>query len=146
MAETEVSQRAGGVQGPSDADVAAARQVMQRIVDAWADNDGDAFAKVFTPDATLILPGNVYLKNREEIRQYMTKGFAGPYKGSQVTGVPVSVRLLRPDIALLLTDGGVLAPGETEVAPERAVRASWLLAKQDGDWLITAYQNSPKGA
>ncbi|HEV2450803.1 MAG TPA: SgcJ/EcaC family oxidoreductase [Streptosporangiaceae bacterium] len=146
MAETKVSQRAGGAQGPSEADVAAAQKVMQRIVDAWAAHNGDAFAEVFTPDASLILPGDVYLKNREEIRQYMTKGFAGPYRGTQVTGVPVNVRLLRPDVALLLTDGGVLAPGETEVAPERAVRAAWLLAKQNGDWLITAYQNTPKSA
>ncbi|HLX47997.1 MAG TPA: SgcJ/EcaC family oxidoreductase [Streptosporangiaceae bacterium] len=144
MAETKVSQRPGGAQGPSDADIAAAKQVMQRIMDAWADHDGDAFAAVFTQDASLVLPGNVYLKNQEEIRRYMAAGFAGPYKGTQVTGVPVNVRFLRPDIALLITEGGVLAPGETEVAPERAVHAAWLLAKQNGDWLITAYQNTPR--
>lgn len=146
MADSKASPRIRGASGPIDADVAAARDVPRRIVAAWADNDGDAFAAVFTQDASLILPGNVYLKSREEIRSYMTAGFAGPYKGTQVYGVPVNVRFLRPDVALMITEGGVLAPGETTVAPERAVRAAWLLAKQEGTWLITAYQNTPTSA
>ncbi|MBG0829127.1 SgcJ/EcaC family oxidoreductase [Planomonospora sp. ID67723] len=127
-------------------DTTAIGGVPQRIIAAWARNDGDAFAEVFTEDATMILPGDIFVTGRENIRTFMGMAYAGPYKGTRVTGAPVSVKLLGPDAAVLVTRGGVLTGDETEVAPERAVRATWVLAKQDGQWLITAYQNTPAAA
>jgi uncharacterized protein (TIGR02246 family) len=124
-------------------DVTAIQDVPARIVAAWAENDADAFAAVFAEDGSLILPGDVYLTSREQVREFMAAGFAGPYKGSKVYGEPLAVRPLDGDYALIITRGGVLMPGETEVAAERAIRASWLLTKQGSDWLIAAYQNTP---
>jgi uncharacterized protein (TIGR02246 family) len=43
---------------------------------------------------------------------------------------------------VLITEGGVLAPGET-VAAERLIRATWVVAKQDNGWQLAAYHNSP---
>lgn len=127
-------------------DTTAVREVPQRIIAAWAQNDGDAFADVFTEDATMILPGGIYVTGREGIRAFMSAAYSGPYKGTRVFGEPVSAKFLGTEAAVLVTKGGVLTGKETEVAPERAVRATWVLAKQDGRWLITAYQNTPIGA
>ncbi|GIH66858.1 MULTISPECIES: SgcJ/EcaC family oxidoreductase [Microbispora] len=126
-------------------DATAIREVPGRIIEAWSGNDADAFAEVFTEDATMILPG-VFVTGREQIRAFMAGAFAGPYKGTRVTGEPVVAKFLGADAAVLVTRGGVLAPGETEPAPERAVRATWVLSKQDGRWLLTAYQNTPINA
>nr|WTA64410.1 SgcJ/EcaC family oxidoreductase [Micromonospora sp. NBC_00855] len=127
---------------PTAEDQAAAAAVPLQIIAAWQRHDADAFADVFTPDGTMILPG-LYRRGRDEIRDFMSTGFAGPYRGTQVTGEPFHVTFLGPDTALLLTKGGVLAPGEDTVAEERQIRASWLLAKRDGRWLLAAYQNTP---
>jgi uncharacterized protein (TIGR02246 family) len=131
------------VAGPSDADKAAVAGVPGRIVAAWAAHDADAFAKVFTEDGVMILPGQ-YQKGRAGISAFMSAAFSGPYKGTQVTGQPIDLRFLTADSAVLVTQGGVLAAGEKEVAAERGIRATWVVVKQDGEWRLANYQNSPK--
>jgi len=127
---------------PSDADKAAVAAVPERIVAAWSNYDADAFAAVFTEDGTMILPG-IYQKGRPGIRAFMVAAFAGPYQGTQVTGQPIDVRFLNSETGVVITQGGVLAPGQTEVPPDQAIHASWIVVKQDGTWLLAAYHNSP---
>jgi uncharacterized protein (TIGR02246 family) len=131
-----------GAANPEE-DMAAVAAVPGRIVAAWANQDGDAFARVFTADGSMILPG-LYLKGREDIRSYMTDAFAGHYQGTRVTGQPLDLRFLGRDAAVVTTQGGVLAAGQTEVSGGSAIRASWVVVRADGEWLLAAYQNSPR--
>lgn len=123
-------------------DHSAVFAVPERIIKAWANNDADMFADTFTEDGTLTLPG-LHLTSREEIRTYMAAAYAGPFKGTRVFGEPIGVKYLADTAALVITRGGVLAPGDEEVAPEREIRATWVLSKRDKEWLITSYQNTP---
>jgi uncharacterized protein (TIGR02246 family) len=126
-------------------DLAAVAAVPQRIVDAWAEHDADAFGEVFTEHGTMALPG-IFVKGREGVKKFMAAGYSGPYKGTRVFGEPIDVQFLGADSAVVITLGGVLAPGETTVAPERQVRAVWVLAKENGTWQLAAYQNTPANA
>ncbi|WP_158883786.1 SgcJ/EcaC family oxidoreductase [Amycolatopsis anabasis] len=130
--------------GRSEAALAAARATPERIVAAWANHDAATFADAFTPDGYMILPG-VYASGRDEIRFFMASAFAVPYYGTRVAGTPLEARLLAPGVAVVVTKGGVLAPGDSEVSAERAIRATWVVVERDGRWQIAAYQNSPAG-
>lgn len=124
-----------------EAEMAAIAALTQKVVAAWAYNDADSFAGVFVEDGTMILPG-MYLKGRDAIHAYLVESFAGQYKGTQVTGRPLDLRLLSADCGILLTQGGVLPAGHTEVPDEQSIRASWVVVKRDGQWWLAAYQNS----
>jgi uncharacterized protein (TIGR02246 family) len=128
----------------ADADAGAIAALTQTVSSSWAKGDADTFTSVFADGGTMILAG-VYCEGRDEIRDFMAKAFDGPYRGTQVTGTPISIRKLGPDVAILLSDGGVIEAGETEVSEESQIRASWLAVRQDdGEWLLAAYQNTPR--
>ncbi|HXA34065.1 MAG TPA: SgcJ/EcaC family oxidoreductase [Acidimicrobiales bacterium] len=116
--------------------------VIKSVYGAWAAGDADAFAQLYTDDATVVQPG-IHKKNKEDIRTTMAAGFAGPLKGSRVLDEPQSVRFLGSDTAVVITEGGILMAGQTELPAERWVRATWVLTKQDERWHVAAYQNSP---
>jgi uncharacterized protein (TIGR02246 family) len=117
-------------------------EVIRAVYDAWAANDANAFAALYTEDATVVQPG-IHKRNQEDIRTTMAAAFAGPLKGSTVLDQPQSVRLIGSDAAIVITEGGILMAGETELPSERMVRATWVLSKVDGQWYVAAYQNSP---
>jgi uncharacterized protein (TIGR02246 family) len=125
------------------AQMAEIAAVPGRLVSAWDAHDADAFADLFIEDGSLIMPG-VYKKGRDEIRKFMAAGYAGPYKGTSVTGTPLEVKRLGTASVALVTVGGVLAPGEKEVSTEQAIRASWILVKDDGTWRLAVYHNAPR--
>ncbi len=124
----------------------AVLSVPLRLVEAWSRNDAKDVANVFTEDGVMILPGDVYKKGRDEIYSFMAAAYAGPFKDSGVTGRPVDLRFVTDDVALIRTHGGILAQGETEIAPELAVRSTWVCVRRDGQWQLAGYQNSPRGA
>nr|BFE50814.1 hypothetical protein GCM10017745_42410 [Saccharothrix mutabilis subsp. capreolus] len=77
----------------NQADQAAIAALTQKVLAAWAYHDADTFASVFVEDGTMILPGSL-ATGRDEIREQMAKEWAGRWKGTQVTGKPISIRPL----------------------------------------------------
>src|ERR1700730_10632101 len=127
-----------------DALMAEVAAVPGRLVSAWAAHDAEAFSQLFIQDGTMILPG-VYKKGRDGIRMYMEAGYARAYKGTSVTVTRLEMKPLGSDAFALITVGGVLAPGEQEVSAKEAIRASWILVKDDdGTWRLAVYQNCPR--
>jgi len=126
----------------SDADRQAVLDVLARLYQAWGAGDAEAFVADYTEDASVIQSG-VYEKDREEIRTNMAAAFAGPLKGSRVAARPVDARFLAGDTAIVVSEDGIIFPGQDAVARERLVRATWVLVRRDGGWRIASYHNSP---
>ena len=124
----------------SDADRAAIAALPKRMAAVWAQHDADAFAELFTEDGAMILPG-LYKKGRAEIRPYMAAAYQGAYKGTRATGWPLDIKPLGSGSVALVTEGGVIQPGERELSAKATIRASWILVKRNGQWLIALYQN-----
>ena len=57
---------------------------------------------------------------------------AGPLKGSRVAARPVGVRFPAGDTAIVVSEDGIVFPGQDAVASERLVRATWVLVRRDG--------------
>jgi uncharacterized protein (TIGR02246 family) len=123
-------------------DEAAVTAVLERVYQAWEANDPHAFVRDYTEDATAIMPGSLR-DTRDGIRQRMAAGFDGPLKGSSTHNKQLGIRFLGEDGAVVVSESGILFPGETEVPEPRKVYATWVLQRRDGRWLIAAYHNSP---
>ena len=126
----------------SDVDRQPVSDVLKRLYEAWEANDARAFVADYLDDASVVQPG-VYKKDREEIRTTMAAGFAGPLSGSRATDHPADLRFLTDDTVILVSEGGIIFPGQDAVASERLVRATWVLVRRDDAWRIASYHNSP---
>ena len=116
--------------------------VLDQMYTAWAAGDADAIASLYATDATVVMPG-VYHAGAKSVRDWFAAGFAGRLQGSTATDEARSVRFASADAAVVISTGGILLAGETSVPAERLVRATWVLARRDGNWLIVAYHNCP---
>jgi uncharacterized protein (TIGR02246 family) len=123
-------------------DETAVRDVLARMYQAWAAEDPDAIARLYLDDVTVVMPG-VYRTSSDEVRAYFAAGFDGPLKGSRASDEVRSVKFAAPDAAIVTSEGGVMMAGESSVPAARCVRATWVLARSDGQWRIAAYHNCP---
>jgi len=125
-------------------DEAAIKAVLVDSYKAWDAGDADGMVANYTADATAIMTGSLR-DSRDVIRQSMALSFEGPLKGSSTYNKQLSIRFVgrEGDGAIVVSESGILFAGETEVPDPRKVNATWVFEKQDGQWLIAAYHNSP---
>jgi uncharacterized protein (TIGR02246 family) len=116
--------------------------VPQIIMAAWAANDADMFASIFTENGSLLMQDD-QLTSRDQIRNYMAKGFETGLKGARVTGWPMNIVFLDDDKAMVVTQGGIMFGGESAIAPEREIRAIWTLVAIDGKWRLLSHHSCP---
>ena len=123
-------------------DEAAIHAVLAASYQAWEAGDAAGMVADYTPDATAIMPGSLR-HNRDVIRENMALAFAGPLKDSSTYNKQLSIRAVGPDAAIVVSESGILFPGQSEVPEAARVNATWVLERRDGKWLVAAYHNSP---
>jgi len=123
-------------------DQAAIQAVLADSYKAWEAGDADGMVADYTADATAIMTGSLR-GSRDAIRQSMALAFDGPLKGSSTYNKQLSIRFVGRDAAIVVSESGILFPGQREVPDAGKVNATWVFEKRDGRWLIAAYHNSP---
>jgi uncharacterized protein (TIGR02246 family) len=130
---------------PVDRDVyeAASRQVMDALrslgvvveVLGW----DEAFLAVDGDD-----PEAVAGEVRDRVRAATGLECTVPYKGARVTGWPLDVRFLDADVAMLVTQGGIVPATHEDLRPENEIRAVWIIARRAyGKLELVSHQSSP---
>jgi uncharacterized protein (TIGR02246 family) len=120
------------------------KDLFDRSTAAWDANDADAFAALYTEDASVVTSVGVSL-GREAVRAFMSAGFEGRLKGTKAVENLNSVRFVGGDVAIVDSVSAFVLPGETSVRPGMERRATYVLDRTGGDWRIAAYHNCAIG-
>src|SRR5215469_4212467 len=83
------------------ASTSAIRGVVSKFAETLNQHDIKAFAQLFAEDADFVTIVAGHDKGRDEIERHFSAIMSGMYKDSPLTARSVSVRFLRPDVALV---------------------------------------------
>jgi uncharacterized protein (TIGR02246 family) len=136
-----------GAQGKPDE--AAIRSILQEEVTAWNKGDAQAYSQHFAADGTFTnVPGmfftghQAFLDRHEEI-------FKGIFRGTILRQDVVSLRFVRPDVAVVETItwvsgfsiSGPPPATHTDAKGRLRTRLLQVMVKDAGEWKTTVYHN-----
>lgn len=121
-------------------------QLIERAIqnwnEAWAKKDSKLAAQDYTDDADWTNAFGMKKKGRAEIQQFLSEVFSLPFvTAGQSRTVEQSVRVVKPDIALVITRVervGQRTPSGDEL-PTRQTTHLRVLLKLGGEWKIASH-------
>jgi uncharacterized protein (TIGR02246 family) len=123
------------------ADRAAIEAIVTTLEAAWNAGDGEAFGAPFASDADFVTIRAEHVRGRDAIASGHAGIFWTIYAGSVVRYTVESVRLLRPDVALLHVHAVLDAPSGP-LAGKHMSRFSAVLTRDAGGWQIASFHNT----
>ncbi len=133
---------AQSARGAPAADDVAVRAVVTHMTDAWNRRDMRGAAGAFAADGILISGNGIQNTGREDVERYLGEVAAALPTGTQFTATVTSVRFLERDVALVLSQGGFLMPGDTAVTTERQGLQSIVFVRAGDTWRAVLYQRT----
>lgn len=119
------------------------KELQDRQATAWNEHDATAYANLFTADGEVVNVVGWWWKDRKEIETKLKAAFAFVFKESKLTITDVSIRIIKPDIAIAHVQwtmtGAKTPPNIPE--PKQGTQLQ-VLKKQEGRWLIFSFQNT----
>jgi uncharacterized protein (TIGR02246 family) len=129
-------------------DEAAVRNIVQEEITAWNSGDAAAYSRHFAADGTFTNIRGEFFIGREPFIQKHDNLFKGPFHGSSLKQDIVSLKFVRPDVAVVevltsVTGIPKLFPGtNTDDKGRLRTRLLQVVVKDGGEWKITAYHNT----
>jgi uncharacterized protein (TIGR02246 family) len=124
-------------------DEAAIRALEAQQPEAWNHHDAKAYASLFTEDGDCVNIVGWWWKGRAEIEKKLTDAYVYVFKESRLTITNIDIRFLTSDVAVAhvrWTMTGARTPTGLP-APQQGIQTH-VLQKQNGQWLIGAFQNT----
>jgi len=134
----------GAQQTGAATDEQAIRQVITEMTEGFNSHDGRAASRMYMPEARLVTVRGEVMESQAAIEKGLTSIFETRAKTATHRTLNVSIRLLRPDIALVHVTNelsGLVAPDGTAL-PSHQELSLRVLAKQDGRWQVAAFHNT----
>jgi uncharacterized protein (TIGR02246 family) len=128
----------------SSEDEEAIKKVIVGTTEAFNQHDSKAFARFYTPDAELVTVRGERMKGAAEIEKGLAAIFATRAKAVTLKTLDVTVRFIRPDVAVAHVTNelsGLVSP-EGEQLPAHRELSIRVLVKDRGRWLVTAFHNT----
>jgi uncharacterized protein (TIGR02246 family) len=132
----------------ASSDETAVRNIIQEEISAWNSGDAAGYSRHFATDGTCTnIRGQVFA-GREAFTQQHEYLFNGPFHGSTLKQDVVSLKFVRPDVAIVevltsVTGIQKLSPGtNTDDKGRLRTRLLQVMVKDRGEWKIAAYHNT----
>ncbi len=132
---------------PSQEDAEELRPQIRAFVGAYEDafnrHDADALSAFYGSDADIVVRELPAVRGIEAIRAWWRTYFSQP-RPYYALMVIREIKMITDDVALLNVIGtGAPYEHTTEVEPVRTARATWVVARTDGEWRIVALRVLP---
>jgi uncharacterized protein (TIGR02246 family)/steroid delta-isomerase-like uncharacterized protein len=134
-----------GAQSPSiHNDEVGIRKIIAETTEAFNRHDAKAFTRYYTRDAELVTVRGERMKGAAEIEKGLAKIFATRAKGVTLKTLDISVRFIKPDVAVahVTNELSGLASAAGELLPPHLELSIRVLVKDQGRWLVTAFHNT----
>ncbi|MBF6334302.1 SgcJ/EcaC family oxidoreductase [Nocardia abscessus] len=122
-------------------DEARIRALFEDLMQAWTDNDAEAYAGLFTDDSDYVSYDGTRATGRAEHQHNHDKLFRGVLAGSALVGELESIRFVTPDVAILHGTASVLMPWRSRLPERRRSRQTLVLVRASEGWRVTAIHN-----
>lgn len=129
------------------ADEARIRALIADQVTAWNAGDAKAFAASFAEDGSFTNIRGTLVYGRRAFEDRHAEIFRTIFKGSTITMLPLRIRFVRPDVAIVdieteVRDIAAAPPGVRPAAPGRIrSRLQEVFVKEGGDWQVASFHN-----
>jgi len=139
---TGAAAAAGGHGGSPERDQAAFDALLERQQEAWAEEDGAAFAATFVEDGDMVTFNGDHLATREGIAEGMQYYFDNFIEGNSIAILSEQVRYVESDVVVIVRESCLVNDGETACRADSLSTNTNVLTRERGVWLQTSFQNT----
>ena len=133
---------AQGIENPAEVD--AIEALMVQTTETFNRHDAKAWARFCTPDAQLVTVRGESMRGIDEIEKGLAAVFKTRARRATLKTLEVSVRFIRPDVALahVTNEMSGLLSLEGQPVPSHRELSIRVVVKDQGVWRITAFHNT----